>query len=68
MGELNELRTALKRHGRSRTAARERARQESEAIASLAPRALDAGMTKVEVCELAQITRPALDAMLRQQN
>jgi hypothetical protein len=61
----DEIRQALIAHGKRRAAARRKARQESEAISALIPRALEAGMSKSEIARLAQITRPALDTMLR---
>jgi hypothetical protein len=61
----DEIRAALAKHGKARTAARKKAKQESEAIAALIPQALDAGLSKSEIARLAQITRPALDTMLR---
>lgn len=62
---MDDIRKALTDHGKRRTAARRKAKQESEAIRDLVPRALDAGLSKSEIARLAQITRPALDAMLR---
>lgn len=61
----DDLRAALVRHGRSRKRARENAKFESDIIKRLIPQALDAGMSKSEIARLAQITRPALDTMLR---
>lgn len=63
---MDELRTALAAHGKRRTAARRKAKQESEAIRELARQAVAAGISKSEVARLAQITRPALDTMLRE--
>jgi hypothetical protein len=60
-----EIRQQLMRHGKARSAARQKAKAESDAIRSLVPRALDVGLSKSEVARLAQITRPALDTMLR---
>jgi hypothetical protein len=62
---MDEIRAELRRHGKARARARANAAAHSQAIAELAPKALAAGLTKVEVCKLAQITRPALDTMLR---
>jgi hypothetical protein len=62
---MDELRKALARHGRVRRAARAKAKTEAEAIAALAKEAVASGMTKAEVCALAQISRPALDTMLK---
>lgn len=60
-----EIRQLLATHGRRRTAARKKAKQESEAIRALIPQALEAGMSKSEIARVAQITRPALDTMMR---
>jgi len=62
---MDELRKALRHHGRRRIKARAQASEESRAIAELIPRALEAGMTKAEICTLAEISRPALDTMLK---
>jgi hypothetical protein len=62
---MGELRKALAKHGRARLAARAKAKQESERVAALAKEAVRSGMTKAEVCALAQISRPALDTMLK---
>lgn len=61
----DDIRTELARHGRARIRAREKAKAESDAIRTLIPQALDAGLSKSEIARLAQITRPALDTMLR---
>jgi hypothetical protein len=61
----DDIRAELARHGRARTRAREKAQTESAAIKALVPRALEAGLSKSEIARLAQITRPALDTMLR---
>ena len=61
----NDIRTQLTAHGKRRAAARRKAKRESEAIRALIPQALDAGLSKSEIARLAQITRPALDEMLR---
>lgn len=65
---MDDIRQQLKAHGTRRLAARRKARQESESIRSLIPSALDAGLSKSEIARLAQITRPALDEMLRHQD
>lgn len=62
---MDEIREALATHGRRRVAARRKAKEESEKIRELIPQALDAGVSKSEIARLAQITRPALDTMLR---
>lgn len=61
---MDDLRKALRTHGARRVKARATAVTESRAIADLARQALASGMTKAEVCQLAQISRPALDTML----
>ena len=61
-----DLRAQLARHGKARTAARRKAMAESEAIRALARAAVEAGISKSEIARLAEITRPALDTMLRQ--
>jgi hypothetical protein len=64
--EITEkLRAALIRHGRARAAARRKAKTESDTIRILAQHAIDAGLSKSEIARLAQVTRPALDTMLR---
>lgn len=60
-----QARRALATHGRRRTKAREQVATESAAIVALAPAALEAGLTKREICQLAQISRPTLDDFLR---
>lgn len=62
---MEELRKALVKHGKARVAARTRAKAESEHVAALAKEAVRSGMTKAEVCALAQVSRPALDTMLK---
>jgi hypothetical protein len=61
----DEIRKQLSAHGRKRTRAMATQTAESAAIAALAAVALQAGLTKSEVARLAQISRPALDAMLK---
>lgn len=64
--ELAEkLRASLVRHGTARTRARRKAKTESDAIRILALHAIEAGISKSEIARLAQITRPALDTMLK---
>lgn len=60
----DDIRRELALHGKRRTAARKRAKDESDAIKALIPIALDAGLSKSEIARIAQITRPALDTML----
>lgn len=62
---MDDLRRALKTHGAKRARARETAKAESQTIAGLARQALDEGIAKAEICKLAQISRPALDTMLK---
>jgi DNA-binding transcriptional regulator YhcF (GntR family) len=62
---MDEIRDVLIAHGKRRAAARRKAKQESDAIRELIPQALDAGLSKSEIARLAQITRPALDTMLK---
>lgn len=62
---MDDIRASLQRHGKARAKARATVASESRAIADLATRAMEEGMTKTEFCKLAQITRPALDAMLK---
>ena len=64
--DTDEIRRALEKHGRARAKAREAAAAQSEAIAEAARHGVAEGMTKVEICRLAQISRPALDAMLEE--
>lgn len=62
---IEDIRRDLITHGKRRAAARRKAKQESEAIRQLIPKALEHGLSKSEIARLAQITRPAVDAMLR---
>lgn len=66
MPDMEEIAAALKRHGAARHRARAKVREESEQIAALAARGFAAGMTKSHIARLAQVSRPALDAMLNQ--
>lgn len=61
----DDIRKQLAAHGKRRTAARKRAKEESDAIRTLIPKALAAGLSKSEIARIAGITRPALDTMLR---
>lgn len=63
---MDDIRKALADHGKRRAAARRKAKQESDALRTLIPQALDAGLSKSEIARLAQVTRPTLDAMLRE--
>lgn len=64
MADTEGIRAALAEHGRRRRAALEQAEAELAEIYELAPAALEAGLTKVEVGELGAVSRPALDAFL----
>jgi hypothetical protein len=61
---MADVREELMRVGAARRRAREQALQASARIAELAREALEAGIPKIEVARLAQVSRPALDAML----
>jgi hypothetical protein len=61
----DDIRAELARHGKARLRARDKAATESAAIKALIPRAIEQGLSKSEIARLAQITRPALDTMLR---
>jgi hypothetical protein len=62
---LDQLRAAITAHGDRRRAALATAETELDEIAKLAPRALAAGMTKVELSAIGAVSRPTLDAKLR---
>lgn len=62
----DDIRTALRKHGQARMRARAKASIESDNIRDLIPKALAAGLSKSETARLALITRPTLDAMLRE--
>lgn len=63
--EADEIRDALAQHGAARKNAAAARAAETAAITALAPKAIDAGLTKLEVARLAQISRVTLDAMLK---
>jgi hypothetical protein len=63
---MDEIRRALTIHGKARATAKAKAAKESEAIRALVPQAVAAGIPKSEIARLAQISRPALDTMLRE--
>jgi hypothetical protein len=63
--DTEEVRRQLQTAGRKRQRARAEAVRQSQAIRLLAPTALALGMSKSEIARVAQITRPALDEMLR---
>lgn len=60
-----ELRRRLRRKGDIRTLARAVTVEMSREIRLLAAVAVQAGLTKKEIADLAQVSRPALDSMLR---
>lgn len=62
---MEGVKRQLKTAGRRRARAREEALRQSAVIKELAKSALAQGMTKAEISEAAQISRPALDAMLQ---
>jgi hypothetical protein len=62
---MANVRRQLQTAGNRRAKARAEALRQSEIIRELIPQALDAGLTKSEIARLAQISRPALDAMLK---
>jgi len=65
-GMTDDIRAQLARHGKARATARKKAKAESDAIKLLIPQALAEGLSKSEIARLAQITRPALDTMIRE--
>jgi hypothetical protein len=52
--------------GDSRSHHRAEAIADTQRIRELVPRALEAGLTKTDVCRLARISWPTLEAMLRE--
>lgn len=64
MPQTDTLRDELADVGQRRAAAREALRATSEQIPALARRAHKAGVPKSEIARLANVSRPALDAML----
>ena len=61
-----DVRKQLAKVGAERVEAYERAQSASTKLAAFVGHALEQGMTKSEISRLAQISRPALDAMLKQ--
>jgi hypothetical protein len=59
------LRGDLIRVGKQRQRARQQALAASARIGELAREAIAAGMSKAEIARLAQISRPALDELLK---
>jgi hypothetical protein len=65
--DVQEVIADLRRLGRRRVRLRKSVVETSEAIAVAAAKAHAAGVSKVEIAQLAKISRPALDTMLREQ-
>ena len=65
MARRDEIAERLSAEGERRENARAEAKAASTEIAKLAPRALRAGLSKVEIARRARISRTALDDMLR---
>ena len=61
-----DVRKQLAKVGAERVEAYERAQSASTKLAAFVGHALEQAMTKSEISRLAQISRPALDAMLKQ--
>ncbi len=64
--DRQRLTEQLREHGRRRHEADAASRRELDAIAALLPAALAAGISKREIARLARVSRPTLDAMLKQ--
>jgi hypothetical protein len=62
-----QIKRALETHGRRRTKAREAAIAETAAIAALLADALAAGHSKADIARWAQMSRPAIDTLLKEQ-
>lgn len=62
---MDDVRDELRARGARRAQLLKEASEELDAIAELVPAALADGMTKVQLAELASISRPTLDALLR---
>jgi hypothetical protein len=60
-----QLLDQLRGHGDRRAEARATAKREMAAIEQLAPKLVTAGVSKIAVAAAAQISRPALDTMLK---
>jgi hypothetical protein len=65
MTKIDALMEQLAAQGDRRTAAKAEAADATKEIAKLARQARKAGAMKVDICDAAQISRPALDTMLR---
>jgi hypothetical protein len=63
--KYDALRAQLADAGQRRRAAREALRAATADIERLAPRAIAAGMTKLEAAELGDLSRPGLDDVLK---
>jgi hypothetical protein len=59
------LRRELERQGVLRRSGLEAADQALRGIAALVPAAIEAGITKVEIQRLTGVSRPTIDALLR---
>jgi hypothetical protein len=62
---VQKLKRDLRRIGAKRQRARQQATEAGVELQSLIRKAFAAGIPKVEICRLAQISRPALDTMLK---
>ena len=62
-----EMRERIRAHGDARREALAQADAELDAVVQLVPSALALGLTKVELAQLGAISRPTLDAKLREQ-
>jgi hypothetical protein len=64
--EVAKLRRQLQRHGAKRRQSLDAAEQALHDIAELLPSALVAGITKREIQRLTGVSRPTIDALLRE--
>jgi hypothetical protein len=65
MSRRDDLAAQLTTEGERREAARAEQQAATAEIRKLAPHALRAGLSKVEIARLAQVSRPTLDEMLK---
>lgn len=65
--ERERLARELRRHGERRRRSLATAEQELKEIAALLPSALEAGIPKAEIQRLTGVSRPTIDALLRDQ-
>jgi hypothetical protein len=63
----DRLRVQLREHGERRRAAREKDREELQAIAELLPQAIRAGISKREIERLTGVSRPWIDRLLHRE-